>query len=102
VAHRGDVAGVVGVTRGSQRSVKAIFAADGYLTEARAERATLQKELQLPKTVVAPVRRGQVLGHLVICRDGRVVLSIPVVADTSVSRASWLGRAWRAVWRIAG
>ncbi|MCY0899448.1 MAG: D-alanyl-D-alanine carboxypeptidase [Firmicutes bacterium] len=102
VAHRGDVAGVVGVTRGSQRSVKAIFAADGYLTEARAERATLQKELQLPKTVVAPVRRGQVLGHLVIRRDGRVVLSIPVVADTSVSRASWLGRAWRAVWRIAG
>ncbi|MCY0877641.1 MAG: D-alanyl-D-alanine carboxypeptidase [Firmicutes bacterium] len=102
LAHRGETAGVVAVKRGSRRTVRAVFPADAYVTRARTDQAALERQLLLPKVISAPVRQGQVLGHVIVRAGGQEIARLPVVSAASVSRVNWFQRAWRAVWRIAG
>ena len=43
--------------------------------------------LQTPDDVEGPIRRGQALGKLKICRGGRRIATLPVVASADVPKA---------------
>ena len=56
----------------------------------KTEAASLQKELELPDKVEAPVAAGQALGRLrLLDGEGRELLCLPVVAPAEVPRLSW-------------
>lgn len=101
VAARGRRAGVVTVRRGAQRTVKAVYEKSLFLTMERGQ-GKIKSEIQLPKEIEAPVRRGQVLGHIVARRDGSEVGRVPIVAEQSVLRVGWMGGVFKYLWKIAG
>jgi D-alanyl-D-alanine carboxypeptidase (penicillin-binding protein 5/6) len=54
--------------------------------------APLVERIVTPRVVALPVRKGQVLGRIVIRSGARVLVSQPLVARTSVARPSLAGR----------
>ncbi len=55
----------------------------------------LRERRVLPRALVAPVRAGQVVGHLSLEVAGETLAEAPLVATGSIPRAS----AWRLLWR---
>ncbi len=53
----------------------------------------LVERVVAPTEVTLPVRRGQVLGDVSVYQRGTLVATSPLVAQRSVSRPGWLGRA---------
>lgn len=101
LAHRGAVAGSVAVRRGSARKVAAIYPEDRYVTLDRGAKSP-ETTLMLPAVVEAPVRKGQVLGHLLVRQADSSVIRVPVVSSRAVARITWGGDAWRYLWKITG
>lgn len=54
----------------------------------------LKARLLAQQPLLAPVRRGQALGRVVITLDGKVVSDFPVVAAQSVARSGWVASSW--------
>ncbi len=60
----------------------------------RGEGARLRSVLQRVDPLVAPIARGQDIGHLQVTLDGRPLASYPLVALGAVPRAGFFKRAW--------
>ena len=52
--------------------------------------------MDLPKTLVAPIAKGQVIGKLRVSLDGKVIAERPLVAIQAVEQANFFKRMWHA------
>ncbi|MDI3280562.1 MAG: D-alanyl-D-alanine carboxypeptidase family protein [Bacillota bacterium] len=84
----GSAVASVEVWKGAQDRVDAVAAEDVYVVVPRGQRGRWQKEVVLPKPVVAPVKKGQVVGVLVFTREGEKVAEVPLVAAAEVPRGN--------------
>ena len=91
---RNEPAKLLDVWKGSQKKVKAGFAADLFVAVPRGEVEKLKAELMSQQPIVAPVSAGQRLGTLRVTLDGKPVGEYPVVALEPVAAAGFFGRAW--------
>ena len=55
----------------------------------KAKAGALERRLDLPETLKAPVAQGQQVGTLTLCSGGQEVLSVPVLAAEDVPGRSW-------------
>ena len=101
LAGRGDKVQDVTVRRGAVKRVAAVFAHDQYLTVS-SQSGSLKRTISVKADVEAPVRKGQVLGEMVVSQQGAIAARVPIVAERSISRTTWLGGAWKLFWKIAG
>lgn len=83
--------------RGTQNTIAAGFQQDFHLIVARGAAPRLKAQTVIESPVVAPVRRGQVLGRLRLTLDGRPVGEYPLVALQDVGVAGILGRGWDSI-----
>jgi D-alanyl-D-alanine carboxypeptidase (penicillin-binding protein 5/6) len=60
----------------------------------RGTHPTFEVSARLGGPLVAPVRRGQILGALTVRREGRVVAASPLVAASGVDRGGPASRVW--------
>ena len=60
----------------------------------RGDGARIHTVLQRVDPLVAPIARGQAIGHLQVSLDGKPLASYPLVALGAVSRAGFFRRAW--------
>jgi D-alanyl-D-alanine carboxypeptidase (penicillin-binding protein 5/6) len=74
----GTVAHVVGLASGDLR-----------LTVPRADATKVKVEVKVPAEVTAPVKKGQVLGEVVVTRGGESLGRVEVVAASDVESTSW-------------
>ncbi len=98
VVRAGEEVAPVKVVRGAEPAVKLVAASRVTLFRLLGDRATPERELQVPASVPAPVEAGQKVGTLALKRDGQVVGQTDLVAAKSVPKASL----WRRViffWR---
>ena len=59
--------------------------------------AQLRTQVSRPEPVVAPVARGQLIGHLRVFRADEHLLDVPLVALEAVEQAGLFGQAWDAI-----
>lgn len=84
----GSAVASVEVLRGAQDKVDAVVAEDVYVVVPRGQRGQWQKEVVLHKPIVAPVKKGQVVGVLVFTREGEKVAEVPLVSAAEVPRGN--------------
>ena len=96
----GDVVGRIPVRDTLQpgEQIDAVSAQTLAMPVALSELPRTHLRLQLPTTLRAPVRAGQVLGTAELERAGEVLGRVPLVARTSMPRAPWYLRWWRKAW----
>jgi D-alanyl-D-alanine carboxypeptidase (penicillin-binding protein 5/6) len=64
----------------------------------RGKYAQLKPTMDVPKTLVAPIKKGQRIGTVKVALGGKVIASAPLVALDGVEEAGFFGRLWDAFW----
>jgi D-alanyl-D-alanine carboxypeptidase (penicillin-binding protein 5/6) len=58
----------------------------------------LKPQMDVPKQLVAPIKKGQAIGKLRVSLDGKVIAERPLVALSDVPEAGFFGRLWDELW----
>ena len=88
VVRAGEEVAPVKVVRGAEPAVKVVAASRVTLFRLLGDKATPERELQVPASVPAPVEAGQKVGTLALKRDGQVVGQTDLVAAKTIPKAS--------------
>jgi D-alanyl-D-alanine carboxypeptidase (penicillin-binding protein 5/6) len=64
----------------------------------RGQYAQLQPAMDVPKALVAPIRKGQQIGTLKVALNGKVIAESPLVALHDVAQAGFFKRLWDEFW----
>jgi D-alanyl-D-alanine carboxypeptidase (penicillin-binding protein 5/6) len=82
------------VWKGSENQVGLGLSAPLVISVERGRYTQLKPVMDVPKTLVAPIKKGQVIGKLRVTLDGKVIAERPLVALQSVEEANFFKRLW--------
>lgn len=100
ISQNGQDQGVVNVNKGRVKQVKAVCREPAVLVVEKGQEKKVSYQVELAKNVMAPVRKGQKLGQLVLKLDGKTVKSVELVAEREVERASF-NQHFTSIWQKA-
>lgn len=89
----GQVLATPAVWKGQVKQVQAGMGSDVYLTLPKGEAKKLQQTISFYEPLIAPLKKGQVIGQLKVVLDGKTVAERPVLALQGVEQAGLVGRA---------
>ncbi len=72
------------VTRGKLRQIQLLTAENGWTTVSKGKEDTISITKDVPPYLVAPVKKGQVVGKLLIQSEGRVLKEIDLLSSSDV------------------
>ena len=70
---------------------------DVYVTVQNGTYSELKSRLDLPREIPLPLKRGQVVGKLILSDGNREVMQVPLVALIPAEKAGFLARWWHVV-----
>ena len=79
----------VPVKLGVQGEVHAVPAQDGKMLIDKGQKNLVTTEMQLEESITAPVSQGQRLGTLTIKAGEKILVEIPMIAQSAVEKVSW-------------
>ena len=80
--------------KGAGNSVRVGVASPLLVSTPRGKYDRLKASMDLPKSLVAPISKGQKLGSVKVTLDGKLVASAPLVAMEAVEKAGFFKRLW--------
>ena len=92
----------VSVYKGATDKLAVGFNHDVYTTVAKGQSAKLKADLTTMQPVIAPVKKGQVVGKLVVSLDGKVIHEEPVLALAEVAEGGFFSRLWDSIKLMLG
>jgi len=97
VYKRGQAINQLRVWKGTENTVASTVASDLYLTLPKGEYANVKAVISSTQPLIAPIKKGQVIGTVKFMLNGKVVEQRSIVAAKSVDTAGILGRAWDSI-----
>jgi D-alanyl-D-alanine carboxypeptidase (penicillin-binding protein 5/6) len=86
------------VWKGQAKEVQLGVAQPLLVSVPRGKYEQLKPTMDVPKTLVAPIAKGQAIGSVKVTLDGKVVAQSPLVAVTAIEEAGFFKRLWDAFW----
>ena len=86
------------VWKGSADQVNLGVAEPMLVTVPRGRYAQLKPSMDVPKTLVAPIKQGQKIGTVKVVLDGKVIAQRPLVAISAVEEGGFFKRLWDEFW----
>nr|WP_305033881.1 D-alanyl-D-alanine carboxypeptidase family protein [Ammoniphilus sp. YIM 78166] len=87
---KGDVIAQVEVNKGSVDKMNLVAPQQFGILAKKGEKAEdFEKEIIVKEKVVAPIRQGEVLGEMIIRKQGTEVAKLTLVAEANVEKATW-------------
>lgn len=68
------------------------------VTVPRGKYSQLKPSMDVPKTLVAPIKKGQAIGTVKVMLDGKLVAKRPLVAINAVEQGGFFKRLWDEFW----
>ena len=90
----GDVVATQRLWKGKADEIKLGTAQPMIVSLPRGKYNQLKPTMDIPKTIVAPIKRGQKIGNVKVTLDGKVIATQPLVALDAVEEAGFFGRLW--------
>ena len=94
----GKVVATQRVWKGKAEQVQLGVAQPMLVSVPRGRYGELKPSMNVPKTLVAPITKGQAIGDVKVTLDGKVVAQAPLVAVNAVEEAGFFKRLWDAFW----
>ncbi len=94
----GKVVATQRVWKGKAEQVQLGVAQPMLVSVPRGRYGELKPSMNVPKTLVAPIAKGQAIGDVKVTLDGKVVAQAPLVAVNAVEEAGFFKRLWDAFW----
>ncbi|AEE96642.1 D-alanyl-D-alanine carboxypeptidase family protein [Mahella australiensis] len=88
IVKKGEIIRNIRVTRGKSDQVNGIAADDLSVLTKKTDTASIEKRIELPETIEAPVVESQKIGKLTALKGEQEVGSVDIIADKPVERAS--------------
>ncbi len=85
------------VWKGSANQVASTVSEDLYVTLPKGEYANVKAQVSSTQPLIAPIKKGQVVGHVKFTLNGTTIDERPLVAANDVEMAGILGRAWDSI-----
>ena len=82
------------VWKGTENEVALGLSAPLAISVERGRYAQLKPMMDVPKTLVAPIKKGQVIGKLRVSLDGKQIAERPLIALNEVPEANFFKRLW--------
>ncbi|SDC42841.1 D-alanyl-D-alanine carboxypeptidase family protein [Shouchella lonarensis] len=87
---QGDVMGEVPVVKGVEETVRAVTPDKvSVLLKKGTDTADTEVKVEMAEALQAPVKKGDVVGHLLVQKNGQTLSKTQLVAETDVADASW-------------
>lgn len=87
---RNEVLGTVKIGKGEKKKVEAVTSEPiSILTKKGENIEEVEKKISLHENLKAPIAKGEKVGKIKLVKDGKVILSSPLVANTDVEKANW-------------
>ncbi len=86
------------VWKGKADEIRLGVAQPLLVSSPRGKYEQLKPTMDVPKTLVAPIAKGQKIGTVNVALDGKVIASAPLVAIDGIEEAGFFGRLWDAFW----
>lgn len=88
IAGKNEAVGSIAVEKGNSEFVNAVSENEISILVKKDEKNSIKKEIKLPETVRAPIKKGDLIGEIIIYKDGKVIEKHPLISETDVKRAS--------------
>lgn len=85
------------VWKGSENQVASTVASDLYLTLPKGEYANVKAVVSSTQPLIAPIKKGQVIGNVKFTLNGKTIDERALVAAKSIGAAGIFGRAWDSI-----
>ena len=85
------------VWKGSENQVASTVADDLFLTLPKGEYANVKAVISSTQPLIAPIKKGQIIGNVKFILDGKTIDQRALVAAKTVDTAGILGRAWDSI-----
>lgn len=85
------------VWKGNENQLTSTVASDLYLTLPKGEYANVKAMISSIQPLIAPIKKGQVIGNVKFILDGKTIDERALVAAKSIDTAGILGRAWDSI-----
>jgi D-alanyl-D-alanine carboxypeptidase (penicillin-binding protein 5/6) len=86
------------VWKGAADQVNLGVAEPMLVTVPRGRYAQLKPSMDVPKSLVAPIKKGQKIGTVKVVLDGKVIAQRPLVAINAVEEGGFFKRLWDEFW----
>jgi serine-type D-Ala-D-Ala carboxypeptidase (penicillin-binding protein 5/6) len=86
------------VWKGDTAEVNLGVAEPMLVTVPRGRYAQLKPSMDVPKSLVAPIKKGQKIGTVKVVLDGKVIAQRPLVAINAVEEGGFFKRLWDEFW----
>ncbi|MGO4779331.1 serine-type D-Ala-D-Ala carboxypeptidase, partial [Lysobacter sp. 2RAB21] len=86
------------VWKGQSPEVQLGVAEPMLVTVPRGKYAQLKPSIDVPKSLVAPIKKGQAIGTVKVMLDGKVIAQRPLVAIAAVEEGGFFKRLWDEFW----
>ena len=86
------------VWKGKLGEVQLGLAAPMLISMPRGKYAQLKPAMDVPKTLVAPIAKGQKIGMVKVSLDGKVIAQRPLIALNAVEQGGFFKRLWDEFW----
>lgn len=101
LVHTGDLVATLPVAGGTQATVQ-IVSSEKYSYPIREGETPVRQQVQLPKSLKAPIKKGEKIGTITIYQGETPLYQVAAIAGTSIEKASlWfkLREFWDSLWR---
>jgi len=97
VYKQGQTVNQLKVWKGSDDQVASTVASDLYLTLPKGEYANVKAVISSTQPLIAPIKKGQVVGKVKFTLNGKTIGENNLVAAKSIDAAGIFGRAWDSI-----
>ena len=85
------------VWKGAENQLSSTVINDVYITLPKGEYANVRAVMASTQPLIAPIKKGQVIGNVKFMLNGKLIDQRPLVASKSIDTAGILGRAWDSI-----
>jgi D-alanyl-D-alanine carboxypeptidase (penicillin-binding protein 5/6) len=85
------------VWKGSENIIASTVAEDVYVTIPKGEYTNVTASVFSIQPLIAPIKKGQVIGNIKFTLHGKVIEERALVASKNIDAAGILGRAWDSI-----
>ncbi|MDR7869991.1 MAG: D-alanyl-D-alanine carboxypeptidase family protein [Tissierellaceae bacterium] len=97
IGNKGDVVANILIEKGELDTLPLMLERDSYLLLTKANKGNIEKEINYPEYINAPIEQGQKVGELVVKLDGQEVDRVNLLAKSQINKASY-GKILKNVW----
>ena len=81
-----DIISTISITKGVETSVDVCLSKNAGILIKKGEAKNINQNINLPESISAPIKKGQVIGKLTYSNDSTELLSIDLVANKDINK----------------